>query len=89
VHALDKSSGASIWKQDKLSGREVTVPLLLNGYVAVADFQGHAHFLSRDDGSFAARIATDGSAVVTPPLALKGAMLLQTLNGGVFSLTVQ
>jgi len=89
VQALDKSSGASIWKQDKLSGREVTAPLLLNGYVVVADFQGFAHFLARDDGSFAARIATDGSPVVTPLVALKGEMLMQTLNGGVFSLTVQ
>lgn len=89
VHALDKNSGASIWKQDKLSGRELSAPLLLNGYVAVADFQGYVHFLSRDDGGFAVRIATDGSAVVTSPLALKGEMLVQTLNGGVFILTVQ
>jgi outer membrane protein assembly factor BamB len=89
VHALDKNSGASIWKQDKLSGRQLTTPLVINGYVAVADYQGYVHFLSRDDGGFAARIATDGSAVVAPPLVLNGNLLLQTANGGVFAITVQ
>jgi outer membrane protein assembly factor BamB len=89
VHALDKNSGASIWKQDKLSGRQLTTPVVLNGYVAVADYQGYVHFLSRDDGGFAARIATDGSAVVAPPLVQNGNLLLQTENGGVFAISVQ
>ena len=89
MHALDKSSGASIWKQDKLSGRQLTAPLVVNGYVAVADFQGYAHFIARDDGAFAARIATDGSAVMAPPLPLNGNLLLQTGNGEVFVISVQ
>ena len=89
VHALDKNNGASIWKQDKLSGRQLTAPSVVNGYVAVADYQGYAHFLSRDDGAFAARIATDGSAAVAPPLLSNGNLLLQTGNGGVFALSVQ
>lgn len=89
VHALDKNNGASIWKQDKLSGRQLTAPLVLNGYVAVADYQGYAHFLARDDGAFVARIATDGSAVVAPPLPIHGNLLLQTGNGGVFALSVR
>lgn len=89
VHALDKNNGASIWKQDKLFGRQLTAPRIINGYIAVADYQGYAHFLSRDDGAFAARIATDGSAVVAPPLLLNGNLLLQTGNGGIFALSVQ
>jgi len=89
LHALDKSSGASIWKQDKLLGRQLTAPLVLNGYVAVADYQGYVHFLSRDDGAYAARIATDGSAAVAPPLSLNGDLLLQTGNGGMFTIKVK
>ncbi len=88
VHALDKNSGGSIWKQDKLFGRQLSSPQVVNGYVFVADFEGYAHFLSRDDGNFAARIATDGSAVVAPPLAWGGKILQQTVNGGVFVLSV-
>lgn len=44
VHALDMASGASIWKQDKLSLRRVTAPLPRRGMVVVADAQGVVHF---------------------------------------------
>jgi outer membrane protein assembly factor BamB len=47
------------------------------------------HFLARDDGMFAARIATDGSAIVAQPSALDDGILVQTLNGGVFAIAVQ
>jgi outer membrane protein assembly factor BamB len=90
VVALDKTSGASLWKQDKLSGRGVSAPLALGRYVVVGDFQGYLHFLSREDGSFAARIATDGSAILTPPAALDfSTLVVQTRNGGVYAVTLQ
>jgi outer membrane protein assembly factor BamB len=90
IVALDKASGGSLWKQDKLFGRGVSAPLAFGRFVVVADFEGYVHFLSREDGSFAARIATDGSAIGAPPLALDSdSMLVQTRNGGVFAITVQ
>jgi outer membrane protein assembly factor BamB len=90
IVALDKASGGSLWKQDKLVGRGVSAPLAFGRFVVVADFEGYVHFLSREDGSFAARIATDGSAIGAPPLALDSdSMLVQTRNGGVFAIAVQ
>ena len=90
VVALDKVSGASIWKQDKMSGRRVSGPLAFGRYVVVGDYQGYVHFLSRDDGSFAARIATDGSAIAAPPVALDlTSFVVQTRNGGVYAITVE
>jgi outer membrane protein assembly factor BamB len=90
VVALDRSNGASIWKQDKLFGRGVTAPLALGRYVIVGDFEGYVHFLSREDGAFAARIATDGSAVIAPPAALDmSSFVIQTRNGGVFAISTQ
>ena len=89
VHALDKSSGASLWKQDKLFNRRLSAPVVSGKYVAVADVEGYVHFLSREDGSFAARAATDGSAIAATPLALGQNLLLQTRNGGLFSLATQ
>jgi len=48
------------------------------------------HLLSREDGSFAARVETDGSAIVAPPLALDlTSFLVQTRNGGVFAITIK
>lgn len=89
IHALDKNSGASLWKQDKLLARQPTAPLALGRYIAVADVQGYVHLLAREDGSFAARIATDGSQIGAPPVALSRGFLVQTRNGGLYALTIQ
>ena len=89
VVAFEKNNGASIWKQDKLYGRYISAPVVTGNYLAVADYQGYVHFLARDDGSFAARIATDGSPIIAPPIAFNEGILVQTRKGGVFALTVQ
>jgi outer membrane protein assembly factor BamB len=90
VHAFDRNSGATLWKQDKLALRGVTRPLAVGHHLAVADFQGYVHLLSEDDGTFVARLATDGSAIAAPPQRRKGAddsFVVQTKNGTVQALT--
>ena len=90
VVALDKSNGASLWKQDKLSGRGLSAPLAFGRFVVVGDYEGYVHLLSREDGSFAGRIATDGSAIGAAPMALDtSSFLVQTRNGGLFAIAVQ
>ena len=86
VHALDRSSGASVWKQDKLALRSVTRPVALGAYVAVADYQGVIHLLRREDGAFAARLSTDGSAVRADPVRLGSGLLVQTVGGNAYAL---
>ena len=90
IVALDKANGGSLWKQDKLAGRGVSAPLAFGRYVIVGDFEGYVHFLSREDGSFAARVPTDGSAIGAPPVALDAeTILVQTRNGGLFAIALQ
>ncbi len=89
VIALDKSSGASVWKQDKLTNRQLSTPLVYRGYVVVGDVQGYVHFLSREDGSFAGRIATDGSPIRAQAQPLTDGILVQTKKGGLFVLGFQ
>lgn len=90
VQALNKGSGASLWRQDKLAGRAVSGPLALGQHVVVGDFEGYVHLISKEDGSFAARIETDGSAISAPPLALDAtSFLVQTRAGGVYAITVK
>lgn len=86
VHAFARDSGASLWKQEKLSLRGLSRPIALGPYVAVADFQGVVHLLNAENGAFAARAATDGGAVLAEPQRLKDDFLVQTRNGGVFAL---
>ncbi|MDH5222469.1 MAG: outer membrane protein assembly factor BamB, partial [Betaproteobacteria bacterium] len=70
VHALDRSNGRSLWKQDRLAHRQLSLPLPVGGAIVVGDFEGYLHFLARDSGAFLARAPTDGSAVRSAPLAL-------------------
>jgi outer membrane protein assembly factor BamB len=90
VQALNKASGSSVWRQDKLAGRAVSGPLAHGRHVVVGDFEGIVHLISTEDGSFAARIETDGSAITAPPVALDAtSFLVQTRAGGVFAITVR
>ena len=79
VHALDRSNGRSVWKQDRLAYRQLSLPLPLGTEVAVGDLQGYVHFLARESGAFVGRVATDGSAMrAAPHAAGRGRFLVQT-----------
>ncbi len=89
VQAFDRSNGASIWKQDKLQQRGLTRPVAIGSFIAVADSQGVAHLLWRDDGGLAARYSGDSSAVVADLQRVSNGFVMQNLNGGIYSLTVK
>ncbi len=87
MHALDRSNGRSVWRQDRLSNRRLSQPIPLAAEIAVGDLEGYVHFLARDSGAFVARHATDGSAIRAAPLRLPAGFLVQTANGGLFALS--
>jgi outer membrane protein assembly factor BamB len=89
VHALDRSNGRSIWKQDRLAFRQLSLPLPLGTEIAIGDLQGYVHCLARESGAFLARIATDGSPVRAAPVRLNNGFLVQTQSGGLYALTLQ
>lgn len=89
VHALDGSTGASLWKQAKFSLRGLTRPLPVGGFVAVADREGYVHLLGKEDGNLAARLRLDSSAVVVSPQAFGSGFVVQTQAGGIYALSVQ
>jgi outer membrane protein assembly factor BamB len=89
VHALDRATGRSLWKQDKLANRQLSAPLPLGQQIAVADGQGFVHFLSRDSGAFVGRTPTDGSAISANPVAVPGGFLVQTRNGTLYRMAVE
>lgn len=89
VVALDRASGASVWKQDKLFGRKVSAPVAFGDYVVVGDYQGYVHFLSREDGAFVARIRADGEPILAQPLVFEQTVLVQTAGGGLYAISLR
>lgn len=89
VVALDRNTGASVWKQDKLAYRNLSAPLATKDYVVVGDYEGQLHFLKFEDGSFAARIATDGAGIAAAPKLIGDLVLVQTRKGGLFAISIK
>jgi len=81
VYALDLRSGATVWKQDQLHGRQLSAPMVTGQAVAVGDFDGYIHWLARDDGRFLARTRIASAAVLVPPLADGATLYVEAQNG--------
>ena len=88
VHELDRSNGRSVWKQDKLAYRQLSIPAPVGNVVAVGDLEGYVHFLSRDSGAFVARYSSGGGPVRAAPLALASSVLIQTQDGTLVALAL-
>jgi len=86
VHALDRSNGQSVWKQEALAYRGLSTPLPRGEAVVVGDFEGYVHFLARESGAFLARQDTDGAALRAGPVPLVGSLLVLTEGGGLYAL---
>ncbi len=86
VMALDKDNGATVWRNDQLSMRNISAPYVQDGMVVVGDYAGYLHALSGDDGHFVARLKLDGSAIEMAPVTMDGGLLVQTQGGNVYSL---
>jgi outer membrane protein assembly factor BamB len=89
IVALDKSTGASLWRQDQLLYRRVSAPVVVGDWIVVGDFEGYVHVLSREDGSFVAQLPTDGSAIVAAPLEVKNRALVQTQAGSLYMIALE
>lgn len=89
VMAFARDTGTSAWKNDKLNYRRISSPVSYGRAVAVGDYQGFVHFLSREDGAFLARAATDGSAITSTPVVAGANLIFQTQSGTVTAIAVE
>lgn len=89
VYSLDYATGRTFWRQGALSNRRLTTPLPMGSVIAVGDLEGYIHFLSREDGSFAARIKLDSNAVMSiVPGANATQIIAETRDGGLYALSI-
>lgn len=92
VWALDRLNGATIWKQEKLAYRKLTRPTIIGDYLAVGDFEGYVHLLSRYDGHFVARFQLGqydnlgwelATGIIVPPIVFAKDRLVVVTRGGI------
>lgn len=81
VHAIDLIDGSEQWTQSALRNRRLATPAVVPAAVAVADFEGYVHFLSRTSGDLLGRLNVGGGAVVSPLVGTAAGVLVQTGNG--------
>lgn len=83
VRALDPATGATLWVQKKLAHRRLTAPVPIPGtdYLAVADFAGYVHLLTRADGRIVAREYTGGFGILADPVPLGGGRFAVQTHG--------
>jgi outer membrane protein assembly factor BamB len=85
VHALDKATGASVWKQDKLAARFPSGPARVGGYVGIIDGEGYVHLLDPRTGALVGRVATDGTPALAQPYGDGDVIVWQSAAGNLFS----
>ncbi len=86
VMALDMNTGATVWKQEQLHGRRLSAPTVSGETVAVGDFDGYVHWLSRTDGHFIARSRPSRAAILSKPLADASNLYVYSQDGSLIAL---
>lgn len=89
VWALDKSTGATLWKQEKLKLRDITRPVPFGDYLVVGDYEGYLHVMSKFDGHFIARTQVDDSGILVPPVVDGQRLYVLTRAGLLASYTLK
>lgn len=88
VVAWRRNSGEVAWRAEQMLYRSLSAPAVVAGKVAVGDFEGYVHLLSRQDGRTVARFPTDGSGIASPMVVVGSNLLVLTRDGGLFAYSV-
>ena len=89
IWALDRNNGATLWKQDKLQARDVTLPVIYKDFLVVGDLEGYIHVMSRFDGRFVARTQVDPDGILVPPVVDGDRLLVLTREGDLVAFTIK
>lgn len=84
VQAWRRADGERAWSTQGLRHRSLTAPLVVGRSIAIGDFAGFLHLLSREDGAELNRLLTDGSAIAAAPVLSGNTLIAVTRSGGVY-----
>ncbi|HEV8695809.1 MAG TPA: outer membrane protein assembly factor BamB, partial [Lysobacter sp.] len=81
VHALDKTSGGSLWLQPALARRNLTSPVVQGDYAVVGDYDGYLHWLKLENGELAARARVSGDPLRGALVVADGVLVAEDTDG--------
>ncbi|AUG99953.1 outer membrane protein assembly factor BamB [Prodigiosinella confusarubida] len=87
IVALSTSGGVNIWRQSDLLHRNLTAPVLFDGYLVVGDAEGYLHWVNTADGRFVSQQKVDGSGFLSKPVVASDKLLVQSKDGEVYAFT--
>tara|TARA_Y100001936_G_scaffold4558_1_gene4117 strand:- start:48 stop:1616 length:1569 start_codon:yes stop_codon:yes gene_type:complete len=67
----------------------LSAPFVYGSQVVVGDSQGFVTVLKNDDGSIISQSGTDGGAIRTRPEHVPNGLVVQTINGGLYTFGIQ
>ncbi len=86
--AFDADSGAVDWRQNDLAARNITGPASFGRYVVVGDAEGYLHWISKQDGHFAARVFVNRSGILATPIVSDNTLYVYTKDGRLAAYTL-
>ncbi len=89
VVALNRSSGAELWRQNALRMRRLTAPTPIGQSVVVGDFEGWLHWLDAFTGAIQARVRAGKTAIVTAPASGGELLIVQDEDDRVYALRAE
>lgn len=83
VHAVNRLTGATVWAQPALKYRQLSAPVLYNGYLVVGDYEGYLHWINPRTGELAGRVDILDTAIRQRPVVVDGRLLVLGAGGGI------
>jgi|TARA_B110000240_G_C13498479_1_gene452772 outer membrane protein assembly factor BamB len=83
IVAMDEASGAISWVNASLKYRDLGPPLIIGGYLLVADYEGYIHVLSQEEGDFLGRARVDRRGISAPMIENEDILYVLDNDGAV------
>lgn len=88
VIAIDQQTAQEAWRQDGLSLRKLSSPLVFSNYLAVGDNDGYLHILAQSDGRFLGRRKLDSSGLRSNMVYADGTLYVLGNSGSLHALEI-
>ena len=81
VWALDRNSGADLWKQSALLRRGLTTPVVQGNFLVIGDSEGYVHWLDSSTGEIRSRASVGKGVRGSPVVSDDSIVVVQSIDG--------